>query len=582
MAAAGAALLTLPLLLPAFQLFLLTEVLLFALFALAVNLLFGYTGLLSFGHAAFFGVGGYISALLLVRAHWALPLAVFAGMAGAALAAAVIGFLCVRRDEIYFSMLTLAFSMALYTIAFAWRGFTNGSDGITAVRSPLLRLPGLTLDFSSPYAYYFLVAAACAGSAYLLWRLIRSPFGEILTALRENRERMAFAGVDVRAQQLAAFVVSGLFAGLAGALYTPLERVASPSILYWTQSAAPVLMTILGGARAFLGPALGAAVYIHLENIVIARTQYWNFFFGIVLLALVLGFRGGILGFLQDFFRARRRPAAPAAPWAAVPATSLPSPSPSVAAEVVLEVRDLRRAFGALRAVDGVSLQLERGAIVALIGPNGAGKTTLYNLVTGRLRADDGSVRFRGQELLGLPPHAIARRGLVRSFQITNVFPGLTVLQNVRAALIARHRRTGDWWHPVARDAPLNQEAHAILNRVGLQGVAGRLVSAMPHGDRRVVEIALVLALDPEVVLFDEPTAGLNPEESQRVVALIRDLRHRTGKTFLITEHDLAVVFALAERILVMHQGRLLAQGSPADVQADREVRRAYLGGLTV
>jgi branched-chain amino acid transport system ATP-binding protein len=249
---------------------------------------------------------------------------------------------------------------------------------------------------------------------------------------------------------------------------------------------------------------------------------------------------------------------------------------------VVLDVRDLRRAFGALRAVDGVSLHLERGSIVALIGPNGAGKTTLYNLVTGRLRADGGSVRFRGQELLGLPPHAIARRGLVRSFQITNVFPGLTVLQNVRAALIARYRRTGDWWHPVARDTSLNQEAHAILNRVGLQGAARRLVSAMPHGDRRVVEIALVLALDPEVVLFDEPTAGLNPEESQRVVALIRDLRHRTGKTFLITEHDLAVVFALAERILVMHQGRLLAQGSPAEVQADREVRRAYLGGLTV
>jgi branched-chain amino acid transport system ATP-binding protein len=252
------------------------------------------------------------------------------------------------------------------------------------------------------------------------------------------------------------------------------------------------------------------------------------------------------------------------------------------ARDPVLELRDVRKHFGAVRAVDGVTLQLRRGEIVALIGPNGAGKTTLYNVISGRLRADAGTVRFHGQELVGLPTHAVVRRGLARSFQITNVFPGLSVLQNVRAALIARHRRTLDWWHPVAHDQGLNAEAHAILAQVGLAPVAHRLVSALPHGDRRVVEIALVLALDPSVVLFDEPTAGLTAEESRRVVALIRDLQSRTGKTFLLTEHDLAVVFAVAERILVMHQGRLLAQGSPAEVQADQEVRRAYLGGVTI
>ncbi len=577
-----------PFILPSFQLFLLTEILIFAIFALAVNLLFGYTGLLSFGHAAFFGVGGYVTAMLLVRSHWALIPALLVGVVSAGIAAGLIGFLCVRRDEIYFSMLTLAFSMALYTVAFAWRDFTNGSDGITAVHSPPIKLGELTLDFSSRNTYYYLVAVATLGALLLLWRIVRSPFGEILMALRENRERMAFAGVSVRIQRLAAFILSGLFAGLAGALFTPFERVASPTILYWTESAAPVLMTILGGARAFLGPGLGAAIYIYLQNLVTSKTQYWNFFFGVVLLTLVLGFRGGIAGFAQDVLRGRfgRRPGEPTeAVAASMPgpvAAPLPRAGSNPSSEPVLDVRDLRKHFGAVRAVDGVSVQVRRGEIVALIGPNGAGKTSLYNVITGRLRPDAGSVRFGGRELVGLPPHAIVRRGLVRSFQITSLLPGLTVLQNVRAALLARQRRMFEWWRPVAEDRALNQETHAILARVGLAAAAGRLVSTLPHGDRRVLEIAFVLALDPEVILFDEPTAGLDPEESQRIVNLIRDLQRQTGKTILITEHDLAVVFALAERILVMHQGRLLAQGTPAEIQGDPEVRRAYLGGVAV
>lgn len=577
-----------PLILPSFQLFLLTEIVIFALFAFAVNLLFGYTGLLSFGHAAYFGLAGYVTAMLLVRAHWALPAALLAGVVAAAVGATLIGFLCVRRDEIYFAMLTLAFSMALYTVAFAWRDFTNGSDGITAVHSPPVQLGTLSFDLSSRTTYYSLVALVAAGAIYLLWRIVRSPFGEVLTALRENQERMAFAGVNVRAQRLAAFILSGVFAGLAGAMFTPFERVASPTILYWTESAAPVLMTILGGARVFLGPGLGAAIYIYLQNLVTSKTQYWNLFFGIVLLALVLGFRGGIAGFWHDVLRVRlgqRGVIATPAPAVGSPRRErkvLPGADLDPTDEVILELRDLHKHFGAVRAVDGVSLQVRRGEIVALIGPNGAGKTSLYNVVTGRVRADAGSVRFAGDELLGLPPHTIVRRGLARSFQITSLLPGLTVLQNVRVALLARHRRIFQWWRPVAQDSALNEEARAILADVGLTPVADQQVSTLSHGDRRVVEIAFVLALDPVLVLFDEPTAGLDPNESRRIVSLIRDLQRQTGKTFVITEHDLSVIFALAERILVMHQGRLLAQGTAAQIQGDPEVRRAYLGGIAI
>jgi len=290
------ALILLPSFLPIYFVLLFTEILIMGLFALSFNLLFGYTGLLSFGHAAFFGLGGYAAAFLIRDWGASMALAMLAGVIVAGAAAVLIGYLSVRLDEIYFAMLTLGFGMMFFTLVHQWREVTGGSDGITGFGSPTLKLFGLTLSLGHPVHYYYFALAVVAGSSYLLWRITRSPFGLLLLSLRENPERAAFLGVDVRRYRWFAFVIAGIFAGLAGSLFSPFDRMASPTMLHWTKSAEPVLMSILGGANLFLGPMVGAAIFFFLEHIITKFTTSWMIFLGAILVLLVIFFPEGILG----------------------------------------------------------------------------------------------------------------------------------------------------------------------------------------------------------------------------------------------------------------------------------------------
>jgi branched-chain amino acid transport system ATP-binding protein len=244
----------------------------------------------------------------------------------------------------------------------------------------------------------------------------------------------------------------------------------------------------------------------------------------------------------------------------------------------VLEVAGLRKAFGGIRAVDGVELALARGELRALIGPNGAGKTTLFNLLTGHLRPDAGSVRFRGERLDGLAPHRVWRRGVARTFQIPAVFPNLSVRENVQVACLSWHRRTLSL---VGRARAQERErADRLLARVGLGDQAGRPAGVLPYGDLKKLELALALANDPEMLLLDEPTAGMAPPERRALMALVGGIARERALTLLFTEHDMDVVFAVADRITVLHQGRVIADGAPAAVRGDAEVQRVYLGEL--
>lgn len=249
-----------------------------------------------------------------------------------------------------------------------------------------------------------------------------------------------------------------------------------------------------------------------------------------------------------------------------------------------LELRDLSRAFGALRAVDHVSLRIASGTFTSIIGPNGAGKTTLYNLITGRIPPTSGQVLLHGQDITGLAPHRVARRGLARSFQITNVFLGLTPYENVRAAVIAQRGLGRRWFGSVDGERTLAERTWALLEEVGIAstGLAHVPCRALSHGDRRVVEIGIVLAIEPSVILLDEPAAGMNPAESARIVHLLQTIQRATGKTFVLTEHDMRVVFSVSDRVVVMHQGSVLADGSPSAIRANEEVKQAYLGGVTI
>ncbi len=242
----------------------------------------------------------------------------------------------------------------------------------------------------------------------------------------------------------------------------------------------------------------------------------------------------------------------------------------------VLETRGLSKSFGGVRAVQGVDLAMPRGEIRALIGPNGAGKTTFFNMLTGQLRADAGEVRFKGERLSGLPPYAVWRRGVSRTFQITATFATLTALENVQ---VARLSYLGKTYSLLERAEPLQAaEARALLEQVGLAEQAGRVAAVLAYGDLKKLELAVALANDPEVLLLDEPTAGMAPAERGALMALTERIARARSLTVLFTEHDMDVVFAIADRIMVLHQGRVIADGAPAAVRADAQVQRVYLG----
>lgn len=243
----------------------------------------------------------------------------------------------------------------------------------------------------------------------------------------------------------------------------------------------------------------------------------------------------------------------------------------------ILETRSLSKAFGSLRAVSGVDFRVPQGELRAVIGPNGAGKTTLFNLISGRMAPTSGRVYFGGEDITGSPPHAVVRKGVGRSFQITNVFPRLSVLDNVRIAVLARRRKTMDMLSPVGSHRREREEALDILGEVGLRHKANRPTTALGHGERRNLELGITLALAPRLILLDEPTAGMSVEETSSTIALVKKIAR--DKTLVFTEHDMGVVFSIADRISVLHQGSVIAEGTPEEVRADEGVRLAYLGG---
>lgn len=243
----------------------------------------------------------------------------------------------------------------------------------------------------------------------------------------------------------------------------------------------------------------------------------------------------------------------------------------------MLEVRGLSKSFGGFLAVNKATLTVSKGEIVAVIGPNGAGKTTLFNLVTGILKPDEGQVIFKGEEITGLPAHKTCKKGITRSFQVVNIFSRLTVFENVRISVLSQQGKTYHWFRP-SREF-VNEETGEILESVGLINKKDNVCGALSHGDQKVLEIAIALAGKPELLILDEPTAGMSPEETARCIDLIKRLSQNLGLTILFCEHDMELVFAIARRIMVMVRGSTIVQGLPDEVRCNQQVQDAYLGG---
>lgn len=561
-----------------------TQILVFAVFSLGFDLLYGQTGLLSFGHAAFFGIGAYGAGLVsqATQGDLLLGLAVAAVCAGTA--AAMIGFLSLRRRDVYFALLTLAFAELLYFVALQWRTLTGGDNGLRGVPAMTLRLGRAILaDVGSSRAVYVLTAVVVWMAFLAIRRLHASPFGRALVAIRENERRAEACGYNVAALKLWAFVLSGAICGVAGALNTLLLRFVGLDVLSWLTSGFVVLMTILGGAGTLMGPFVGAAVFLALQDVVSAipaLADSWPLFVGIVFIVAVLAFPEGLWG---AALRLARRIEAPAA------TTGEPGPEAAAghgrirrpiegrgpAGGSVVRLERLTKRFGALSAVDGVSLEIRPDEVRGIIGPNGAGKSTLLRLVCGEVPPTSGRVYVDGKETTAWPLFRVARAGIVKSFQITSIFPNLTAFENVRTAILARRNPYVSWRRADdLRD--ITYLAEDALRRVYLAEKRAQPAYTMSHGEQRHLEIALALAAEPRVLLLDEPTAGMSAEETRQTMALIRELAR--DLTIVVVEHKMEVIMTVCDRVTVMHFGRVLAEGTPREVGTLETVQAAYLG----
>lgn len=569
-----------------------TEILIFILLGLGFNILLGYTGLVSFGHGAYFGLAAYAGSLAQIHLTGGVGLPILAGLLFGTAMGAVVGFLIMRKRGVYFALLTLAFTQMFFYIVYRWTAVTGGESGLGGVQRPAIGIPGIgLLNLDNALVYYHFVLVVVLLGAYLIWRIVHSPFGRVLEAIRENEQRAIFVGYNTKAYKFTAFVLSCAATSLAGILYALLIRFVYPETVHVNFSGEVLAMTVVGGMRHFLGPAVGAGFFIFFRDFLSAYTENWLVFFGALFMLFILLSPEGISGLVERLAvllgvggrgSSRSIPprlAADTEPSRLVTTAATPTGgSPAQVAAPVLVCRGVQKRFGALRAVDGVDLTVEGGELRSIIGPNGAGKTTLFNCVTAFFSAEGGRVTFGDRDITNLPAHMLVRQGLARSFQIISLFHTLPVFENVRIAVQARSRYRFSLFAWADDLTAINAETWQVLEDLGLADKAAMPANSLSHGDQRLLEIGIALATRPRLILLDEPLAGLSAGERTRIAGLIRRLAGQI--TVVLIEHDIDRVLALSDTISVLHQGRLIAEGTPEEIQRNPEVQAAYLGGL--
>ena len=554
-----------------------TMVVALAIAAMGLNLCIGYTGLVSFGHGAWFGIGAYAAGL--IQRNW-FGGDIFLPLLLAAIVVAVIstfvGIIILRRRGVYFSLLTLALSALTYTIAFRWTAVTGGEDGLGGLKR------GSIGPFSLDNAlnYYIVVSVLCLGVLYLLLRLVRSPFGHVLMAIRENQLRATFQGYPVERYKLGVFVISAVVTGFAGGLIGFQNYLVSAEAVSVPFSGELLAIVVIGGMRSMLGPAIGALFFILFRELFSIWTPNWLLWFGLIFVAFVLYSPGGLVGIWATLSK-RWWPAPEEA--AAMSKRriydGLPLPAfllPKGLDGTVLEVQGVSKTFGGIRAVTDASLQVGAGEIHALIGPNGAGKTTLFNLVSGLFPTDQGTIKLNGREIQGVPSEAICHQGLARSFQITNLFKGLSIYENLRLSLQAQSRGRFNLWRDIDHYGDIHTETAELIKFLGLQGIETIEGGELSYGGQRLVDLGIALGSKPQVLLLDEPLAGLAAAERERVSNLVRNIA--ANIPVLIVEHDIDRVLGFSHTVTVMNQGEVLMTGTPEAVRADRRVQEIYTG----
>jgi ABC-type branched-subunit amino acid transport system ATPase component/ABC-type branched-subunit amino acid transport system permease subunit len=552
----------------------LTLVPVWAVFGLSWNLLSGYTGLISFGHAAFFGIGAYVTALGQIYfdlSPWVLiPIAaMFGGVAGL-----LIGFPTFRLQGHYFALAMLAYPLAILYV-FEWLGFQE-------VTLPIKRdNPIAYMQFADPRLYTLLALAMMLGTILLTRVIEKSRFGMALLAIKQNEAAAEAAGIDTLAWKLRAITLSGAIAGAIGGFYAVVLLVVTPqSVFGMLVSAQALTVAMFGGVGTVWGPVIGSVILIPLAETLNAEAGsrfpgIQGVIFGLAIISVILVAPEGLFWKLRDLLR--RRPASQAVATSSAPAQLVTTPIAAAkpprpersqgSDDVVLEIRNLSRSFGGLKAVQNVSFKLRRNEILGIIGPNGAGKTTLFNLLNGFLRPGTGEILLDGRDMSGRKPHELCEAGIGRTFQIMRPFLRMSISDNVVVGAYVRAKT----------DAEARRLAAEAIARVGLSEIAGRVASELTTKELRLMELARALAGQPRILLLDETLAGLGHDEANEVVGLIQRLA-RDGMTIAIIEHTMQAMVRLVDSFLVLDHGAVIVEGEPEAITRDSRVIEAYLG----
>jgi len=557
------------------------------LVAVGLNLLTGYAGLISLGHAGLYAIGAYTGALIGIK----LGMNFFPSLVISVLFSAAIGALLayptVRVSGVYFAMVTIAFGLLVENILIEWHSLTKGPVGIDGIPSVKIG----AFKFTEQY-YFYLIAISFFVSIILVKNLIHSKYGRSLRAVGMSKIGAETSGINALSIRSLAFILSAALTGLSGHYFAYLNLYLSPEIFQFDTSILFLVIIIFGGLGTVFGPIIGTIILVALPEILQKFSDYRLIVYGGLLLVILFFMPRGVAGSLNQLLKRLR--SKPLDDEVGIDAASggirlrdgLLDHGRLVNGDSnLIEIKELTKQFGGLIAVNGISISIRPSTIHALIGPNGAGKTTLMNVISGIYKPTKGEIYFRGEKIHDLSQSMIAKKGIGRTFQTTNLFGEMSVCENVMAAFYP-HIQYGlaqSFFQMPSmrkREREIEEQAEELLNFVGYKGKSEELAKNLPFGHQRLVEIARALALNPYLLLMDEPAAGLTVREIRELDNLINNIRN-FGLTIFLIEHHVNLVMGISDKVTVLDYGRKICEGDPDSVRRDPAVIKAYLGGTT-